>query len=340
MIEGVGQEFYFIIAAVLGGCLLTGGFGSIVGAALGCLILGMTQQGIPLAGWDNNLYFLFLGVILLVAAFANECDPALGDVGVTTAEREDRAGRRRGRARGGGDGGDGRGGHARQESADEHGRGATSPSRSAATSTVTRCIELQRLSKFFGNIIALQNITTSVRAGEVTCVLGDNGAGKSTFIKILAGVHRHDEGHFVMEGETVTFHSPREAKAAGIATVYQDLAMAPLMSIWRNFWLGSEPTTWLGTIDMKKAKAVAVEELAKMGIDVRDPEQPVGTLSGGERQSVAIARAVYFGAKVLILDEPTAALGVKQSGVVLRYIVAARDRGLGVIFITHNPHHA
>ena len=201
-------------------------------------------------------------------------------------------------------------------------------------------IELQRLSKFFGNIIAVQNITTSVRGGEVTCVLGDNGAGKSTLIKILSGVHGHDEGTFSMEGSPVAFHSPRDAKAAGIATVYQDLAMAPLMSVWRNFWLGSEPTTWLGTIDTKKAKAVAVEELAKMGIDIRDPEQPVGTLSGGERQSVAIARAVYFGAKVLILDEPTAALGVKQSGVVLRYIVAARDRGLGVIFITHNPHHA
>ena len=201
-------------------------------------------------------------------------------------------------------------------------------------------IELERLSKFFGNIIALQNITTSVQAGEVTCVLGDNGAGKSTFIKILAGVHGHDEGRFLMDGSEVKFHSPREAKAAGIATVYQDLAMAPLMSVWRNFWLGSEPTTWLGTIDMRKARDIAVEELAKMGIYVRDPEQPVGTLSGGERQSVAIARAVYFGAKVLILDEPTAALGVKQSGVVLRYIVAARDRGLGVIFITHNPHHA
>ena len=139
------------------------------------------------------------------------------------------------------------------------------------------------------------------------------------------------------------FHSPRDAKAAGIATVYQDLAMAPLMSIWRNFFLGSEPTNGWGPlrrIDVDFAKQTAVEEMRKMGIDVRDPEQPVGTLSGGERQSVAIARAVYFGAKVLILDEPTAALGVKQSGVVLKYIVAARDRGLGVIFITHNPHHA
>ena len=174
-------------------------------------------------------------------------------------------------------------------------------------------------------------------------MLGDNGAGKSTFIKILAGVHRHDDGQFMMEGEPVTFHSPRDAKAAGIATVYQDLAMAPLMSIWRNFFLGSEPTNGLGPAQADRrrfAKKTAIEEMRKMGIDVRDPEQPVGTLSGGERQSVAIASAVYFGAKVLILDEPTSALGVKQSGVVLKYIVAARDRGLGVIFITHNPHHA
>jgi simple sugar transport system ATP-binding protein len=204
-------------------------------------------------------------------------------------------------------------------------------------------LELQQVSKYFGNVIALHNITTSLRRGEVTCVLGDNGAGKSTLIKILAGVHRHDEGNLLMEGREVNFHSPRDAKAAGIATVYQDLAMAPLMSIWRNFFLGSEPTVGWGPVrrfDVDFAKETAVQEMRKMGIDVRDPDQPVGTLSGGERQSVAIARAVYFGAKVLILDEPTAALGVKQSGVVLRYIVAARDRGLGVIFITHNPHHA
>ena len=205
-------------------------------------------------------------------------------------------------------------------------------------------LELQRVSKFFGNIIALQNITTSVKAGAVTCVLGDNGAGKSTFIKILAGVHHHDDGELPDGGPAGQVPARRrDAKAAGIATVYQDLAMAPLMSIWRNFFLGSEPTTGWGPlrrIDVDFAKQTAVDEMRKMGIDVRDPEQPVGTLSGGERQSVAIARAVYFGAKVLILDEPTAALGVKQSGVVLKYIVAARDRGLGVIFITHNPHHA
>lgn len=207
----------------------------------------------------------------------------------------------------------------------------------------TPLLELRNISKFYGNINALQDVTTEVRAGEVTCVLGDNGAGKSTFIKILAGVHQHDEGQFMLEGDEVRFNSPREALDKGIAAVYQDLAMVPLMSVWRNFFLGSEPTKGIWPfewIDTKGAKAIAKEEMSKMGIDIRDTEQAVGTLSGGERQSVAIARAVYFGAKVLILDEPTSALGVKQSGVVLRYIVEAAKRGLGVIFITHNPSHA
>jgi simple sugar transport system ATP-binding protein len=182
-----------------------------------------------------------------------------------------------------------------------------------------------------------------VNGGEVTCILGDNGAGKSTLIKILSGVHIPDEGRLLVDGTETTFHSPREARTHGISTVYQDLAVVPLMSIWRNFFLGAEPQTGVGPLrrfDTGFAKRAAREHMLKMGIDIRDPDQPVGTLSGGERQAVAIARVAYFGVRVLILDEPTSALGVKQSGVVLRYIVAARNRGLGVIFITHNPHHA
>jgi simple sugar transport system ATP-binding protein len=204
-------------------------------------------------------------------------------------------------------------------------------------------LEVENVSKYFGNVIALKDVSTAVEEGQVTCVLGDNGAGKSTFIKILSGVFRQDEGQIRMNGERISFGSPREAKARGIATVFQDLATVPLMSIWRNFFLGSEPTVGAGPlrrIDIDAAKKTMREELSKMGIDVRDPDQPVGTLSGGERQAVAIARAIYFGAKVLILDEPTSALGVKQSGIVLRYIVQARERGVGVIFISHNPHHA
>jgi simple sugar transport system ATP-binding protein len=204
-------------------------------------------------------------------------------------------------------------------------------------------LEVENVSKYFGNVIALKDVSTTVDAGQVTCVLGDNGAGKSTFIKILSGVHKADEGELRIGGEKMTFGSPRDAKERGIATVFQDLATVPLMSIWRNFFLGSEPTIGSGPlrrIDVPAAKKTMREELRKMGIDVRDPDQPVGTLSGGERQAVAIARAIYFGAKVLILDEPTSALGVKQSGIVLRYIVQARERGVGVIFISHNPHHA
>ncbi|MGD9960616.1 ATP-binding cassette domain-containing protein [Nocardioides sp.] len=207
----------------------------------------------------------------------------------------------------------------------------------------TPIIEVEAIGKSYGSVIALRDVTTSVKAGEVTCVLGDNGAGKSTFIKILAGAHEHTSGEFIVDGVKRHMGSPRAALALGIATVFQDLAVVPLMPVWRNFFLGSELTKGAGPLkrlDIKAMKAITKTELAAMGIDLRDVEQPIGTLSGGERQCVAIARAVYFGARVLILDEPTAALGVRQSGVVLKYIAKARDRGLGVVFITHNPHHA
>ena len=207
----------------------------------------------------------------------------------------------------------------------------------------TALIDVQNMSKFFGSVVALKDITVTVNAGQVLCLLGDNGAGKSTLIKTLAGVHKPSEGTFTVEGKTVEFESPRDALDHGIATVYQDLAMVPLMSVTRNFFMGREPTRGKGVLqrmDMDAANRIAKEEMAKIGIDVRDPSQAVGTLSGGERQCVAIARAVYFGAKVLILDEPTSALGVKQASMVLRYIAQARARNLGVIFITHNVHHA
>jgi len=199
------------------------------------------------------------------------------------------------------------------------------------------------ISKYYGNVVALRDISLHVDAGEVTCILGDNGAGKSSLIQILSGVHQQDGGRLLVDGDEVSFTSPRHARNHGIATVYQDLAMVPLMSIWRNFFLGAEPMKELGPLrwfDAKLARVTVRTELRAMGIDIRDPDQPVGTLSGGERQSLAIARAVYFGARVLILDEPTSALGVKQAGVVLKYILQARDRGVAVIFITHNPHHA
>ena len=209
----------------------------------------------------------------------------------------------------------------------------------ADTQTETPLVRLDDAGKNYGNILALRGVNLEVGAGEVTCVLGDNGAGKSTLIKIIAGLHQHSTGTYEVEGQDVHFNSPREALDHGIATVYQDLAVVPLMPVWRNFFLGNEVKKG-PAMDIAFMRRTTKKELLDMGIDLRDVDQPIGTLSGGERQCVAISRAVYFGAKVLILDEPTAALGVKQSGVVLRYIIQARERGLGVIFITHNPHHA
>ena len=204
-------------------------------------------------------------------------------------------------------------------------------------------VHMEAIEKHFGNVIALAGVTFDVMPGECHCLLGDNGAGKSTFIKTMSGVHKPTSGTMKVEGKPVVFDSPRDAMNHGVATVYQDLAMIPLMSVTRNFWMGREPTKRFGPIkymDFSRANAVTMEEMAKMGISLREPDQAVGTLSGGERQTVAIARAVYFGAKVLILDEPTSALGVRQTSNVLATIDRVRKDGIGVVFITHNVRHA
>jgi simple sugar transport system ATP-binding protein len=209
--------------------------------------------------------------------------------------------------------------------------------------TATPIIEVQDIVKHFGSVIALSGVSMKVHPGEVMCLLGDNGAGKSTLIKVLSGVHKPTSGAFLLDGKPVTFSSPREALDSGIATVYQDLAMIPLMSITRNFFMGREPTRGFGpfrSIDFRHCNTVARDEMRRIGIEIRDPSHAVGTLSGGERQCVAIARAVYFGARVLILDEPTSALGVAQTSMVLKYVDQVRREGLGVIFITHNVRHA
>ena len=204
-------------------------------------------------------------------------------------------------------------------------------------------MELRGVSKHFGSVIALQDIDIKVHPGEVHCLLGDNGAGKSTLIKILSGVHRTSRGQILVDGKEVQFRSPRDAAEYGVAAVFQDLGMIPLMSISRNFFLGREPVKGIfpfSRFDKEKANAVARQAMADVGIDIRDPTQAVGTLSGGERQSVAIARAIHFGARVLILDEPTSALGVHQAANVLKFTIEARLRGLAVIFISHNINHA
>lgn len=204
-------------------------------------------------------------------------------------------------------------------------------------------IEMKNIEKHFGSVIALAGVSVDVFPGECHCLLGDNGAGKSTFIKTMSGVHKPTHGEIYFEGKPLQFADPRDAIAAGIATVHQHLAMIPLMSVSRNFFMGNEPIRNVGPLkffDHEFANRVTMEEMKKMGINLRGPDQAVGTLSGGERQTVAIARAVYFGAKVLILDEPTSALGVRQTANVLATVDKVRKQGIGVVFITHNVRHA
>ncbi len=204
-------------------------------------------------------------------------------------------------------------------------------------------LQMKNIEKHFGPVIALAGVSVELFPGECHCLLGDNGAGKSTFIKTMSGVHKPTRGEILFEGRPMQFGDPRDAIAAGIATVHQHLAMIPLMSVARNFFMGNEPLRKYGPMklfDHDFANRVTMDEMRKMGINLRGPDQAVGTLSGGERQTVAIARAVYFGAKVLILDEPTSALGVRQTANVLSTINKVRKQGISVVFITHNVRHA
>jgi simple sugar transport system ATP-binding protein len=204
-------------------------------------------------------------------------------------------------------------------------------------------MELLDIKKNFGSVNALKGVSMTINKGECHCLLGDNGAGKSTLIKIMSGVHQPTDGQIHIDGKSTIVKGPRYAIDAGIATVYQDLALIPLMSVSRNFWLGRELTKKIGPInvlDFEQCNSILMSEMKKMGIQLRDPNQSVGTLSGGERQSVAIARAVFFGAKILILDEPTSALGVYQTSNVLQTIEKVRAKGVAIVFISHNVSHA
>ena len=205
-------------------------------------------------------------------------------------------------------------------------------------------LKLESATKSYGNNVALSAVDLEVYAGEVHCLLGDNGAGKSTLIKMLSGVTQPTLGKIEFEGKPVAFTSPRNALDLGIATVHQDIGSIPLLDVARNFFLGVEPTKGWGPLkiyDARRAGEIAISEIRKMGIRrVTDPAQLVGTLSGGERQALAIARALYLGAKVLILDEPTAALGVRESGIVIDAIRNARAQGVALVLITHNASHA
>jgi len=201
---------------------------------------------------------------------------------------------------------------------------------------------MENITKKFGTITALKDVSFGIEAGEVRALLGDNGAGKSTLIKILMGVYPPTEGQIYFESKPVKISSPREARAIGIEAVYQDLALVNLMSISRNFFLGREMISTLGPLrwlDTRRMNEICLKSLHDIGIKIRSSSERVGSLSGGERQSIAIGRGIHFGAKVLILDEPTSALSVAETRKVLTYIKGAKERGLAVIFITHNVHH-
>ena len=204
-------------------------------------------------------------------------------------------------------------------------------------------LELRRLSVHIGSVAALSRVSAILPAGEITCVLGENGSGKSTLVAVLSGLRRHDGGQLLLRGEPILFRSPRQARAAGIATVWQDLAVAPLLSIWRNFFLGAEPTRgrWpLRRLDVDRARETTVQALSRVGVTHLDPDQPGSTLEAGARHSLAIARALHFGARALIIDEPTAPLTVAQQTLLLQAIVAARTQGLAVLLVTNNPRYA
>ena len=205
-------------------------------------------------------------------------------------------------------------------------------------------IELKNVVKKFGSFTALNGVSLDVYPGEVHALLGDNGAGKSTLIKVLSGVHLMTSGEIKVDGETVNFSTPRQASDAGIGTVYQDLALNALTSVTRNFFLGREIKKGLGPfglMQMDEMDRITIEEMSKIGINISNPKQPVGTMSGGQRQTLAIARAIYFGAKILILDEPTSALGQKQQMEVLKTIKKVQRLGnIAIILITHNEIHA
>jgi len=204
-------------------------------------------------------------------------------------------------------------------------------------------LELRGVSVRYGSVAALSRLSAAFRAGQITCVLGENGSGKSTLVSVLSGLRRHDEGELLLDGVPVRFRSPRHARAAGIATVWQDLAVAPLLSVWRNFFLGVEPTrgAWpLRRLDVDRARVLTEQAMARVGVTGLDPDMPASALQAGERQSLAIARALHFGARAVIVDEPTAPVTVARHGLVLQSVVSARREGLAVVFVTNNPRYA
>ncbi len=324
--RGVGWELIAIAMTVIGGTLLTGGYGSVLGTVLGAFMYAMVNAGLLLVGLQGYWVNIFLGVVVLVAVLINRMvidrfvmspDRAPLEQPLLMAE-EDRSPAEAGRL--------------------DAGVAVDAPR--PRVGVAAPVVALRDVTMTFQSVTALRNISIEARAGQVLALLGDNGAGKSTLIKVLSGVYQPTSGSVEVDGRPVTLRSAHDARAAGVSTVFQDLAVCDLMSIARNMVLGNEPLRRFGPLriyDAKKADRIAADALAGLGVDLRRRlSDPAATLSGGQKQAVAIARAIVYGSRCLILDEPTAALAVRQTQQVLDQVRRARDAGQAVILIMHN----
>jgi simple sugar transport system permease protein len=322
--RGVGWELIAIAMTVIGGTLLTGGYGSVIGTVLGAFMYAMVNAGLLLIGLQGYWVNIFLGIVVLVAVLINR---VVIDRFVMSPERR----------------------KLEQPIVVERETGPPGGTYSPdVVATTTRqdagmtapVVALRDVTMTFQSVTALRSISIEAHSGKVLALLGDNGAGKSTLIKVLSGVYQPTLGSVEVNGRPVTLHSAHEARAVGISTVFQDLAVCELMSIARNMVLGNEPLKRFGPLriyDARKADRIAADALATLGVDLRRRlSDPAATLSGGQKQAVAIARAIVYGSRCLILDEPTAALAVRQTQQVLDQVRRARDAGQAVILIMHN----
>jgi ribose/xylose/arabinose/galactoside ABC-type transport system permease subunit/ABC-type branched-subunit amino acid transport system ATPase component len=324
--RGVGWELIAIAMAVVGGTLLTGGYGSVLGTVLGAFMYAMVNAGLLLIGLQGYWVNIFLGIVVLVAVLINRVvidrfvmSPNRAGLEPPTMVGDETSPAVR---------------------ADLPDVTAQADAAQGTRSVTAPVVALRDVTMSFQSVTALRNISIEAHAGKVLALLGDNGAGKSTLIKVLSGVYRPTSGSVEVDGRPVTLHSAHNARGAGISTVFQDLAVCDLMSIARNMVLGNEPLKRLGPLrvyDAKEADRVTADALATLGVELRwRLSDPAATLSGGQKQAVAIARAIAYGSRCLILDEPTAALAVRQTQQVLAQVRRARDAGQAVILITHN----
>jgi ribose/xylose/arabinose/galactoside ABC-type transport system permease subunit/ABC-type branched-subunit amino acid transport system ATPase component len=324
-----GTQFVFdvLTAVILGGVAFSGGSGRPVGIFIGVVTIGILSAGLLFEGLEDYWQQIAKGAVLLLALGS---DQVLQRVRAAGGWRTWHRRTFRGEAA------------PLRKASDRAGAFAMPRSLRRTTSLAEARIVLDArdLTVGFGPVTALAGADISVRAGEIVCLLGDNGAGKSTFIKVLSGAQKPDRGAVVVDGKNVELGNPRIMRDAGIETVYQDLALVPPLSVAHNFVLGDEPMRRLFGIvpvrDEAEADRRARTRLAALGIQLNDYRVPVARLSGGQRQAVAIARAVHDDVKLLILDEPTEALGVTQTQAVLELVRSVADRGTGVVLITHD----